>query len=163
MAAATVVHSPCVKLRRRESDMQVRSIAEPTTVARGGDDAGVADLGRGCAREKRTNVVAHGGADAGAADLGHADLGRARGTMPVTWQARVTARSGDGSGLDGVVSHNRRGCEEEKTITEHWGELNPEKCSFGVQAGRFLGFMLTERGIEANSDKCRAVINMRSP
>ncbi|RDX98499.1 Retrovirus-related Pol polyprotein from transposon 17.6, partial [Mucuna pruriens] len=41
--------------------------------------------------------------------------------------------------------------------------LNPEKCSFGVQAGRFLGYMLTERGIEANPEKCRAIINMRSP
>ncbi|RDX78896.1 hypothetical protein CR513_40746, partial [Mucuna pruriens] len=28
--------------------------------------------------------------------------------------------------------------------------LNPTKCSFGVQAGKFLGYMLTERGIEAN-------------
>jgi len=34
--------------------------------------------------------------------------------------------------------------------------LNPEKCKFGVQAGKFLGFHLTERGIEANPDKCRA-------
>ncbi|RDX99673.1 Tf2-6, partial [Mucuna pruriens] len=34
--------------------------------------------------------------------------------------------------------------------------LNPEKCSFGVRAGKFLGFMLTERGIEANPDKCQA-------
>ncbi|RDY14220.1 pol, partial [Mucuna pruriens] len=41
--------------------------------------------------------------------------------------------------------------------------LNPEKCSFGVKAGKFLGFMLTERGIEANPDKCQAIINMRSP
>nr|KYP44258.1 Retrovirus-related Pol polyprotein from transposon 17.6 [Cajanus cajan] len=41
--------------------------------------------------------------------------------------------------------------------------LNPEKCVFGVQGGKFLGFMLTCRGIEANSDKCQALINMRSP
>ncbi|RDX77340.1 hypothetical protein CR513_42558, partial [Mucuna pruriens] len=41
--------------------------------------------------------------------------------------------------------------------------LNPEKCSFGVRAGKFLGFMLTKRGIEANPDKCQAVIDMRSP
>ncbi|GAU31015.1 hypothetical protein TSUD_393000 [Trifolium subterraneum] len=40
--------------------------------------------------------------------------------------------------------------------------LNPAKCSFGVQAGKFLGFMLTSRGIEANPDKCQAIINMRS-
>jgi hypothetical protein len=41
--------------------------------------------------------------------------------------------------------------------------LNPAKCSFGVQAGKFLGFMLTKRGIEANPEKCQAIINMRSP
>ncbi|GAU40449.1 hypothetical protein TSUD_397690 [Trifolium subterraneum] len=34
--------------------------------------------------------------------------------------------------------------------------FNPEKCTFGVKAGKFLGFYLTERGIEANPDKCRA-------
>ncbi|XP_045797595.1 uncharacterized protein LOC123891742 [Trifolium pratense] len=41
--------------------------------------------------------------------------------------------------------------------------LNPAKCSFGVQAGKFLGFMLTNRGIEANPKKCQAIIDMRSP
>ncbi|WJX77767.1 hypothetical protein P8452_61043 [Trifolium repens] len=41
--------------------------------------------------------------------------------------------------------------------------LNPAKCSFGVQSGKFLGFMLTNRGIEANPDKCQAIIDMRSP
>ncbi|RDY09020.1 Retrovirus-related Pol polyprotein, partial [Mucuna pruriens] len=41
--------------------------------------------------------------------------------------------------------------------------LNLQKCSFGVRAGKFLGFMLTERGIEANLDKCQAIIDMRSP
>jgi hypothetical protein len=41
--------------------------------------------------------------------------------------------------------------------------LNPAKCSFGVQSGKFLEFMLTNRGIEANPDKCQAIIDMRSP
>jgi len=41
--------------------------------------------------------------------------------------------------------------------------LNPTKCTFGVQEGKFLGFLLTSRGIEANRDKCQAIINMRSP
>jgi hypothetical protein len=41
--------------------------------------------------------------------------------------------------------------------------LNPAKCSFGVQSGKFLGFMLTNRGIEANPHKCQAIIDMRSP
>ena len=34
---------------------------------------------------------------------------------------------------------------------------------FGVEAGKFLGFMLTERGIETNPDKCATIIGMRSP
>ena len=29
-------------------------------------------------------------------------------------------------------------------------KLNPSKCAFWVNAGRFLGFMVTQRGIEAN-------------
>ncbi|XP_025636205.1 uncharacterized protein [Arachis hypogaea] len=41
--------------------------------------------------------------------------------------------------------------------------LNPDKCAFGVQGGKFLRFMLTSRGIEANPEKCRAVLNMASP
>lgn len=41
--------------------------------------------------------------------------------------------------------------------------LNPDKYAFRVQAGKFLGFMLTSRGIEANPDKCEAILAMRSP
>jgi len=48
------------------------------------------------------------------------------------------------------------------TISKYHLKLNHEKCVFGVEAGKFLGFMLTERGIEANPDKCTAIIAMRS-
>ena len=41
--------------------------------------------------------------------------------------------------------------------------LNPHKCVFAVKAGKFLGFMLTNRGIEANPDKCKAILEMKSP
>ncbi|XP_019442352.1 PREDICTED: uncharacterized protein LOC109347077 [Lupinus angustifolius] len=41
--------------------------------------------------------------------------------------------------------------------------LNPEKCTFGVEAGKFLGFLLTSWGIEANPSKCQTIIDMRSP
>ena len=41
--------------------------------------------------------------------------------------------------------------------------LNSNKCSVWVEAGKFLGFMLTIRGIEVNPDKCSAVLNMQSP
>jgi len=40
------------------------------------------------------------------------------------------------------------------TITRHNLKLNPEKCVFGVEAKKFLGFLLTKGGIEANPQKC---------
>jgi len=49
------------------------------------------------------------------------------------------------------------------TISKYRLKLNPEKCVFGVEEGKFFGFMLTKRGIEANPDKCAAIIAMRSP
>jgi len=42
-------------------------------------------------------------------------------------------------------------------------KLNPENCTFGVEGGKFMGFMLTHREIEANPDKCQAILAMRSP
>ena len=41
--------------------------------------------------------------------------------------------------------------------------LNPLKCAFGVQTGKFVGFMITRRGIKVNPDKCRAILDMSSP
>lgn len=41
--------------------------------------------------------------------------------------------------------------------------LIPVKCLFDIQALKFLGFMLTKRGIKSNIDKCKAIIDMRSP
>ena len=49
------------------------------------------------------------------------------------------------------------------TIARYNLKLNPDKCVFQVEAGNFLGFLLTERGIEANPEKCVAIIGMRSP
>nr|KYP56118.1 Retrovirus-related Pol polyprotein from transposon 412 family [Cajanus cajan] len=48
-------------------------------------------------------------------------------------------------------------------VRKHNMRLNPEKCVFGVQGGKFLGFMITSRGIEANPEKCKAIIQMQSP
>ncbi|KAL6348343.1 hypothetical protein AAG906_005644 [Vitis piasezkii] len=39
-------------------------------------------------------------------------------------------------------------------------KLNPTKCPFGVSVGKFLGFMVTQRGIEVNLDQIRAVMEM---
>ena len=42
-------------------------------------------------------------------------------------------------------------------------KLNPTKCAFGVSAGKFLGFIVNHRGIEANLEKIKAVLDMPSP
>jgi hypothetical protein len=39
-------------------------------------------------------------------------------------------------------------------------KLNPEKCVFGVPQGMLLGFIVSERGIEANPEKIAVVTNM---
>ena len=42
-------------------------------------------------------------------------------------------------------------------------KLNPAKCAIGVKGGKFLGSMVTERGIEANLEKIRAVLQLEHP
>ncbi|XP_019160737.1 PREDICTED: uncharacterized protein LOC109157290 [Ipomoea nil] len=41
--------------------------------------------------------------------------------------------------------------------------LNPKKCTFGVHGGKFLGYMVSKRGIEPNPDKVRAIRDMEPP
>ena len=41
--------------------------------------------------------------------------------------------------------------------------LNASKCSFGVGSSKFLGYMVTHRGIEVNPDQIKAINNLRSP
>ncbi|SPT20207.1 unnamed protein product [Triticum aestivum] len=42
-------------------------------------------------------------------------------------------------------------------------KLNPEKCVFGVPSGKLLGFFMSQRGIEANPDKIRAIEQIEAP
>ena len=49
------------------------------------------------------------------------------------------------------------------TLKQHQIKLNLSKCAFGVASGRFLGFMVSQRGIEANPEKVKAILNMTSP
>ena len=42
-------------------------------------------------------------------------------------------------------------------------KLNPKKCSFGVEEGKFLGYLISSEGIRANPKKTRAIANMQSP
>ena len=42
-------------------------------------------------------------------------------------------------------------------------KLNPKKCVFGVPSGKLLGYIISKRGIEANLDKIKAILDMGPP
>ena len=64
-----------------------------------------------------------------------------------------------------------------KVVSEHLGDLGlifeilgkyklrliASKCSFGVRSGKFLGYMVTHRGIEVNLNQIKAINNLQSP
>lgn len=49
------------------------------------------------------------------------------------------------------------------TLRSYNMKLNLNKCAFGVMVGTFLGFMVSQRGVEVNPDKIQAIINLASP
>ena len=49
------------------------------------------------------------------------------------------------------------------TLKQYSMKLNPNKCTFGVSSGKFLGFMVSHRGIEANPEKIKAILDMKPP
>ena len=49
------------------------------------------------------------------------------------------------------------------TLREHNMRPNPSKCTFGVTSGKFLSFIVSQRGIEANPKKIRAILDLSPP
>ena len=49
------------------------------------------------------------------------------------------------------------------TLQQYNMKLNPSKCAFGVSLGKFLGFMVSHRGIEANPNKIQVILDMKPP
>ena len=41
--------------------------------------------------------------------------------------------------------------------------LNPAKCTFGVKLGRLLGFVVSQKGIEVDPEKVKAILEMPKP
>ncbi|KAI3797126.1 hypothetical protein L1987_32378 [Smallanthus sonchifolius] len=67
-----------------------------------------------------------------------------------------------------VKSKNEEGLlrdigETFKTLRNVNMKLNPKKCSFGVEQGKFLGVVVTKDGFQANPEKVKAVLQMSSP
>ena len=48
-------------------------------------------------------------------------------------------------------------------LREHKLHLNASKCSFRVGSRKFLGYMVTHRGIEVNPDQIKTINNLQSP
>jgi hypothetical protein len=72
--------------------------------------------------------------------------------------------------VDDIMVKTRRGSTliEDLTLVfdKLWAtrtKLNPNKCVFGVSAGKLLGFLVSHRRIEANPEKNRAIEAMRPP
>jgi hypothetical protein len=49
------------------------------------------------------------------------------------------------------------------SLQEYQIKLNPEKCIFGVPVGKLLGFIMSNRGIEANLAKILALARLEAP
>jgi len=62
----------------------------------------------------------------------------------------------EGRHLDGLQ-------ETFDTLRQYHIKLNPSKCAFRVSLGKFLGFMVSHREIEANLDKIQAILDMKPP
>ncbi|CAA0840378.1 Uncharacterized mitochondrial protein AtMg00860, partial [Striga hermonthica] len=72
--------------------------------------------------------------------------------------------------VDGILVKSRSSISHVEDLRETFTtlrtfgmKLKPSKCAFGVRAGRFLGYIVTERGIEANKDKVQAILDMAPP
>ncbi|CAN6333558.1 unnamed protein product [Urochloa humidicola] len=72
--------------------------------------------------------------------------------------------------VDDIVVKSKHECDLIADLRETFSNLrrtglrlNPEKCTFGVQFGKLLGYLVSRRGIEANPDKIRAIREMEPP
>ena len=50
-----------------------------------------------------------------------------------------------------------------KNLCTYQMNLNPTKCTFGVPAGKLLGYIVSERGIEANPEIINAIMTLQKP
>ena len=72
--------------------------------------------------------------------------------------------------VDDMVAKSKVVSEHVEDLTNIFGilkkhklHLNASKCSFGVGSGKFLGYMVTHRGIEVNPDQIKAINSLQPP
>ena len=64
---------------------------------------------------------------------------------------------------DSEEEHLRDLEETFNTLDKFRIKLNPEKCVFGVTKGKFLGFIVGQRGIEVDPEKTQSVLDLPQP
>src|SRR3990170_815496 len=72
--------------------------------------------------------------------------------------------------MDDIVVKSRKSFELLSDLVETFAnlrrydiKLNPSKCTFRVPGGKLLGFVISERGIDANPEKISAIVRMKHP
>lgn len=50
-----------------------------------------------------------------------------------------------------------------ETLHKYDMKLNPDKCAFAMASGKFLGFLISNKGIEVNPEKLQAIQEMQPP
>ena len=64
------------------------------------------------------------------------------------------------AGLDSHLADLRLALER---MRRHGLKMNPLKCTFGVSAGKFLGFIIHEKGIEIDPKRIEAMKQVEAP
>ena len=72
--------------------------------------------------------------------------------------------------IDDIVVKSKTRAEHVQHLEKAFGlmqkynmKLNPLKCAFSVNAGKFLGFLVTQQGIETNPDQVKVMLEMPIP
>ncbi|PKI78378.1 hypothetical protein CRG98_001199 [Punica granatum] len=58
--------------------------------------------------------------------------------------------------VDDMIAKSKEG-------EDHLLRLNPAKCTFGVKSRKLLGFVVSEKGIEVNLNKVKAIMELPPP
>jgi len=62
------------------------------------------------------------------------------------------------------VEDHLKDLEEAFDILDEYNmKLKTSKCHFGMRSGKFLGYMVTKRGIEASPEQIKVILDLRSP
>ncbi|CAL8168200.1 unnamed protein product [Prunus armeniaca] len=59
------------------------------------------------------------------------------------------------------ADHIKNHVEAFSLLRKYNMKLNPSKCTFGVSSGQFLGYLVTQRGIEAHPNQIKAILDMK--